>query len=98
MSGGTWEHRDSLVAFLAEDIREYPDTYFQDQGEPVPHDVPDARTAVADLLVVAAALVKELDYHFANDDHIDNEAEWLASAWERLAGLKGRFVGVVSPE
>ena len=90
MSGGTWDYRDRMIAFLAEDVREGLGRSFDpEHDERLP--APQARAFMADVMDVVVQLLHEMDWAFADDAApIDDEQTWIEQARARLEGaMKG---------
>lgn len=85
MSGGTWDYAQHNVSELAHLIRSGKARWADDDSQPL--DLPASRAFVADLLDLAAALVKELDWHHAGDTHIADDEAWRATAVNRIQSL-----------
>ena len=93
MSGGTWDYDQNRVHDLADRVRYGRARWHDDGSEPL--DLHVARELVADILDLAAQLVKELDWHHAGDEHIGDEAAWVESARTRVHHLVSTDWGVM---
>jgi hypothetical protein len=77
MSSSVWNYPYSLIRFFAEDIREGR----RDGDDTEPLGSPTCRYFLADVLIVVADLVKQLDQSFTGDDApIYDEPSWVRQA------------------
>jgi hypothetical protein len=86
MSGGTWDYQDRHMLYLAREVREGSGRCVDEGGE---LEFPAARRLVADVLEVAADLLRELDFHYCDDTFIPDEEAWIRDARARLAASGG---------